>query len=136
MANLFVIVCAIASLICLGHVQAKSEEVMLTLTFERQHQVPALFTPLDDHVMMTVEAWTTTDRIGNGTCIYLQDIPPQYAWKRVSAFAIFVRAPSGKLGWLGLHVNINRISICPHEGYFDRFGKVGFTDLTIVYAIT
>lgn len=124
MAKLFFV------LLFIGTVFAqKTEEVQLTLTFETPQKVPALFTSLGDHVVMTIQAWSTKVQFRNATKAILQDIPPKYAWKRTDiVFPIYIDHSEGVL-WMK---TLDYIVISPLR---DFGPNVGFADLTVTYAI-
>jgi hypothetical protein len=128
MAKLFFV------LLFIGAVFAqKTEEVQLTLTFETPQKVPALFTSIGDHVVMTIKEWTTTAKFNNGSCFYLDGFPKKYATPNTSVYPIYVINGDYEHGFLAM--NHNTTKICPAEGEFNHYFDVGFADLTVTYAI-
>lgn len=127
----------------LSHLVLRSEPATLTLAFETKHQVPALFTPIGDHVVMTVKEWTTKERYRNGTCIYLNDLPQKYSVKDKLVIPLFVQNLNQPT--LGAIQVMNRTAtICPLSmtlyninqiDTFSSIGQVGFYEFTVTYAI-
>lgn len=123
--------------------EPKTETVMLTLKFEGEHKVPAQFTLLGDHVIMTIDGWAIARQNGERDIIRLE-LPKQYHTMNDSIWPIFVyngddflkgSVTNGAI--IAIYANPNGNNPFYQNPFynFKNSGKVGFPKFTITYSL-